>query len=174
MKTTELIILALTLAIDSFLAMIAIGCLGKNKRRIFISLAIIIGIFHFAMPLAGNLVSSLFQNILSDYAKYISSAVFLFLGIKMIIEAFKHEKPKYNLSFIGMLGIGYLLSIDALAAGFSIGLISSQNIFLQAGIIAVSSFIFGYAGSILGRRCSTWNTKILHLIGGGIFIILAF
>lgn len=174
MLIPSIIILALTLAIDSFVALFAIGASANaQQKKVFLRLALLIGMFHFFMPLIGWYFSSLVVDYLQNYGVYISGAIFAILGFRMIKEAFQDEPPVMVVNVLKAVMLSYALSIDALAAGFSLSLTHTPySIFLISSIFALASFAISFIGYLAGQRCSKWNSKYSYIFGGIVLIAL--
>ena len=83
-----IITIAVSLSMDAFSLSLAYGTLNLRKKDI-ISLAVIVGIYHFFMPLLGNLAGSMFLNVFPVSPAVIVFVVLGFIGIQMIIEGIK-------------------------------------------------------------------------------------
>lgn len=174
MSLLTLIIIAIALGLDSFVALFAIGASGNcQSKKIFFRLSLLIGMFHFFMPIIGSFFSTMLISHIQNYATYLSAAIFAILGLKMIKEAFGNEAPQIVINISKALLLSYALSIDALAAGFSIALVKEQySIYTISTIFAVVAFSMSYIGYYFGNKCSSWNTKYSYIVGGIALIIL--
>lgn len=175
MSFLALLIIALALGVDSLVALFAIGASGNcQSKKIFFRLSLIIGLFHFFMPLIGSFFSSLLIQYISTYAVYLSAAIFALLGFKMIKEGFVSEPPQIVINLSKAILLSYALSIDALAAGFSLTLVAEQlSIYVISLLFAVVAFLMSYIGYFIGRKCSHLNTKYSYMTGGLVLIVLA-
>lgn len=174
MSLLTLFIIAIALGLDSFVALFAIGASGNcQSKRIFFRLSLLIGMFHFFMPIIGSFFSTILLSHIQNYATYLSAAIFAILGFKMIKEAFGDEVPQIVITLSKALLLSYALSIDALAAGFSVTLVKEQySIYAISSIFASVAFLMSYIGYYLGNKCSNWNTKYSYILGGVVLIIL--
>lgn len=175
MSFLALSVIAIALGVDSLVALFAIGASGNcQSKKIFFRLSLIIGLFHFMMPIIGSLFSALLINYISEYATYLSAAIFALLGFKMIKEGFVSEPPQIVINLSKAILLSYALSIDALAAGFSLTLVKeSFSIYVISLLFAVVAFSMSYIGYYIGRKCSHLNTKYSYLTGGLVLVILA-
>ncbi len=172
MNFLELLILAFTLGIDGFISLLVLSSVCKYSEKKYFYVIFSVAFFHFVMTLVGAIVSKALVDYISEYAHYLSAAVFSFIGIKMMKEAFVNDSPSFKFSFSGVILFSYLLSVDALATGFSLALLGENRAIYSALIIAVGALVMSYAGHLLGKKCSTWNTKWTHMIAGLIMLIL--
>lgn len=175
MSILTFFIIAVALGVDSLVALFAIGASGNcQSKKIFFRLSLIIGLFHFFMPLIGSFFSSLLIDYISTYAVYLSAAIFALLGFKMIKEGFVSEPPQIVINLSKAILLSYALSIDALATGFSLTLIDGNfSIYLISLLFAVVAFMMSYIGYYIGRKCSNLNTKYSYVAGGLVLIGLA-
>lgn len=174
MSLLTLFVIAIALGIDSLVALFAIGASGNcQSKRIFLRLSLIIGFFHFFMPIIGSFFSSLLVSHISEGANYISAAIFAILGFKMIKEAFGDEQPQIVINITKAILLSYALSIDALAVGFSLSLVAERYSIYEIGaLFAVVAFSMSYIGYYIGNRCSQFSTKYSYIVGGIVLIIL--
>lgn len=164
--------IAVSLSMDAFSLSLAYGTLNISKKDIH-SLAIIVCIYHFFMPLLGNKVGSIFLRIFPINPNLIVFIVLLFIGIQMIIESIKGNEEIKLLSFIEKIMFGLAVSIDSFSVGISLQSISTKNV-ICAGIFSLSSLIFTYLGLILGKKISSIIGKLATIIGGITLIIIGF
>ena len=161
---------AIALSLDAFSLSIIYGTIIDNKK-IIIKTSIIVGIFHFFMPLLGYLLSNLvILNIVSN-TNFLSFIIFLILGIEMILNK-NEETNLINLSnILNILIFALTVSIDS----FSIGIaISKDSILIPIITFSIVSLIFTYIGLILGNKLKNIFGSITTKIGGLILIILSF
>ena len=94
MSTIGVLITALALAMDAMSLSIyqGIASTEAQKKQNFIKIILTFGIFQFAMALVGSLSGTLFIHYISLYSKYVSFAIFLFLGLMMLREALKKRR----------------------------------------------------------------------------------
>lgn len=161
---------AIALSLDAFSLSIIYGTIIDNKK-IIIKTSIIVGIFHFFMPLLGYLITNLLiLNIVSNI-NFLSFIIFLILGIEMILNK-NEETNLINLSnILNILIFALTVSIDS----FSIGIaISKDSILIPIITFSIVSLIFTYIGLILGNKLKNIFGSITTKIGGLILIILSF
>lgn len=177
-----LIILAITLAIDSFATCLSIGMSNHNtKKSRIIILIVCITLFHLIMPLIGYSISSI-SNINPEIGKYLTGTIFSILGLKMISDGVKPVKSTANntqakaisFSYLNIIIISTSLSIDALAAGFTIPLINLEC----SAITAAATFsLFAFILSIIGYYCGRLLEKITkvysNIFAGALMLALA-
>lgn len=163
------IIIGISLSMDAFSLALLYGTLGLSQKQ-KILLSIIVGIYHFIMPLLGLS----FGNAISNYIPYslniIVGIIFIVIGIEMIISSIKDKDKIYLINFIGFLLFGFSVSIDSFTTGIGLKLVN--NNFLEVGTIflLISSFFTFLGlniGSFLHKKVGFYAT-----IGGGIVLII--
>ena len=160
---------AVALSLDAFSLAIIYGTILQDKKTI-IKLSIIVGLFHFFMPLLGHTLSNLLISKIITKTNFISFIIFLILGIQMFISK-NDDKDLINLSsFLNILLFAFTVSIDS----FSIGIaISKESILLPIVTFSIVSSIFTYVGLIIGKNLKKVLGKYTTKIGGVILIILS-
>lgn len=90
MGITELLLLAVGLAMDAFAVSIGNGLsMKKSDIKAALAIALSFGIFQAAMPLAGYFLGSAFENIIKQFDHYIALIFLGFIGGKMIYDGIK-------------------------------------------------------------------------------------
>jgi len=165
------IIIGISLSMDAFSLSLVYGTLNFSKKRMLL-LSLIVGLYHFFMPLFGAFFGNLITKYLVIDLDFVVFLIFLVIGIEMIISSIKENK---DVSYIGILGFfmfGFSVSIDSFTTG--IGLNAINNNYLEVSIIfAIISTMFTYLGLKLGKFLSDKAGKRSTIIGGFILILLA-
>ena len=170
--------LSLGLAMDAFAVCISYGICNKNFK--FISafrLSFHTALFQILMPLAGYFLGNFLGKIVSQYSSFIAFILLLILGIKMLVESFfKKEEECKRVDFSkgrALIFICIATSIDAFAAGISLGLIGLP-IFISLIFIGIITFLMSMLGVYLGRIIGGFIEKWAEIVGGLILIIIGF
>ena len=162
------IIVGVSLSMDAFSLALAYGTYGlNNKEKILLS--VIVGCFHFFMPLIGLW----FGNIIFSYfvfnIRIVVSVIFSVIGISMIISSINDNEERIMVSLIGFLLFGLSVSIDSFTTGIGLNSINS-NYFQVSCIFMFISGVFTYMGLYLGvilnKNFGKWSTFV-----GGIVLI---
>ena len=91
MNIILIFIIAVSLSMDAFSLSLAYGTISMSKKEIRL-LSIIVGIYHFFMPILGMLIGKFIFNIMHISGDLIVLIIFSFIGINMIIESLKKEE----------------------------------------------------------------------------------
>ncbi len=150
---------------DAFFLSLAYGSLNL-KKNIMVVLSLIVGLYHFFMPIFG--IS--FGRLLRINNNYIVSIIFFIIGINMILEV-KKEKEIKPLSLFYMLLFGLSVSIDSFTIGVGLSKIMKFT-FLCPLTFSIVSFTFTYIGLLFGKKINELIGNISIILGGITIIIL--
>ena len=157
-------IIAVSLSMDAFSLSLAYGTISMSKKEINL-LSVIVGIYHFFMPILGMFIGDFIFDILNINQNIIVLIIFSFIGISMIIESFKQEEKLNKMKIGEMILFGLAVSIDSFSVGIGINNISN-NFILCSSIFSITSFIFTYVGLKLGKKLNLLIGRLATLIGG--------
>ena len=163
-------IVAVSLSMDAFSLALAYGTISLTKKEIN-ALSIIVGIYHFFMPILGMIFGNFITDIVHIGGDLIVLLIFSFIGIDMIIESFKNEDRIIKLKLSEMILFGLAVSIDSFSIGIGINNISN-NFLICSLIFSVTSMTFTYIGLLLGNKLNQLIGKISTIIGGITLILL--
>lgn len=155
---------------DAFSLALIYGTQGINKKDKII-LSLIVGIYHFVMPLIGLSIGIYITNKLIINANVLVGIILCLIAIEMIISSFKDEEERFLLTLPGYLIFGLSVSVDSLTTGIGLPAIT-ENYFLTATIFSITSLIFTYLGLNLGNTLNKKYGKVSTIIGGSILFSL--
>ena len=164
------LIIGISLSMDAFSLALIYGTQSISKRNKII-LSIIVGIYHFVMPLLGVFLGNVILKYLVINLSIVVSIIFLFIGIEMIISSMKDDSHDFVVSIFGFLIFGLSVSIDSFTTGIGLNVINN-NYLEVSSIFCVISGSFTYLGLILGNKLGSIFGKLSTIIGGVILIIL--
>lgn len=170
MKIITIFLIAVSLSMDAFSLALIYGTQGINKKDKII-LSLIVGIYHFVMPLIGLSIGIYITNKLIINASILVGIILCLIAIEMIISSFKDEEEKFLLTLPGYLIFGLSVSVDSLTTGIGLPAIT-ENYFLTATIFSITSLIFTYLGLNLGNILNKKYGKVSTIIGGSILFSL--
>lgn len=170
MNIILIFIIGVSLSMDAFSLSLAYGTLSFNKKEIK-ELSIIVGLYHFIMPIIGMNLGKYIIRIIKINPNIITSIIFLFIGTNMIIDIKKTKNKIIKLKLGEMILFGFAVSIDSFSIG--IGLNNISNNFIICSIIfSLTSYTFTYMGLILGKKISSIIGNIAMILGGFTLIFL--
>ena len=123
MGILELLIIAIGVSMDAFAVSVCKGlaCHEKPRKTAFLC-GVWFGVFQMLMPLVGYLIGSVFANYIEDFDHWIAFILLLFIGGKMIKDAFAKELPdeecdekSNDLSPTKMLVLAIVASVTSIA-----------------------------------------------------------
>ncbi len=164
------LIIGISLSMDAFSLALIYGTQSISKRNKII-LSIIVGIYHFVMPLLGVFLGNIILKYLVINLSIVVSIIFLFIGIEMIISSIKEDSHDFVVSIFGFLIFGLSVSIDSFTTGIGLNVINN-NYLEVSSIFCIVSGSFTYLGLILGNKLGSIFGKLSTIIGGVILIIL--
>ena len=170
LKIITLIVISISLSMDAFSLALIYGTQGINKKN-KILLSVIVGIYHFIMPLIGILIGTIITRKIIINTNIVVGVILSLIALEMIISSFKEEKPKYLLTIPNYLLFGLSVSIDSLTTGIGLSLITHKYI-LSSILFAITSLSFTYLGLNLGDKLNKKYGKISTLLGGIILLVL--
>lgn len=173
MITLEILLLGLGLAIDAGVVSFALGLTTSDeekKKRLLMGVVIclLFGFFQFLMLWIGSYGGYLFAFSSYGYlSQVVVCGVFLLIGVKLFQEAQKDEQKELNWGMVSLLILATATSIDALAAGISLGTLpDARESALKIGIITFFVCSIFYLISFL---FSSIPHRWLMRLGGVIF-----
>ena len=157
--------LAISLSMDAFFLSLAYGSLNLNKMTMYL-LSVVVGLYHFFMPILGIL----FGELLQIKSNYIVSIIFFVIGINMILDLCSNKEIKpISLPYILLFGLS--VSLDSFTIGVGLSSIMKFTILCPFTFSLVSA-LFTYLGLMLGKKANEIIGNIAIVIGGLTLIIL--
>jgi len=139
--------------------------------------SVLFGLFQAIMPLAGWWGAALLHGtVLITRGHWISSALLLIVGGKMIWESFHPDgecpDPDEAFKLKNLLALAVATSLDALAVGISLSFLGSGILF-EAAVIGIVTFCVSYIGVHAGHRLSHLFGERMETVGGIVLIAIA-
>ena len=175
MNFFEIFLIALSMSMDAFAVCLAAGTQeGTSGPRPTFRLAFHFGLFQFLMPVIGWFAGTGVLRYVSAYGQWLAFGLLAFVGIRMVRSGLDQNDagPRNNPSRGWTLVLlAFATSIDALAIGFSLGLIG-LIIWFPAVVIGVVTGLISWLGILLGNRLGARFGKRMEIIGGIILILI--
>ena len=175
MNFFEILLIALSMSMDAFAVCLAAGTQADTTGpRPTFRLAFHFGLFQFLMPVIGWFAGTTVLRYISSFDQWVAFGLLAFVGVRMIRSGINQNNmvAKANPSrgwTLVMLAIA--TSMDALAIGFSLGLVG-VIIWYPAVVIGVVTGLVSWLGILLGNRLSVKFGKRMEIIGGIILILM--
>ena len=176
MTYTELLFLALALAVDAFVVAFSY-CLVIKKQKFenVLKLMLATGGGQFLMPVIGWYGANLVHGYVEAVDHWIAFFVFAALGVNIIYHAFDNRSEAALqakvLSFKVLAMIGVATSIDAMVSGLTLYFMR-VDVWQAASLIGFVSFVMTIFGFHLARHLKRLPTKYLEIASGVILIAL--
>ncbi len=170
----EVLLLAFALSMDAFAVSVGLGVKSQNFNKVLaLKVALFFGIFQALMPLIGYLASLGIGSVIESIDHWIAFFLLSAIGGKMLYESFQ-ENTEDEIAIITnkvLLILAIATSIDAMAAGFTLGLLA-LNPFISMVIIGIITFLFSYIGVFLGTKGGSFLENKAEKLGGVILIAI--
>lgn len=180
----EISLIGIGLAMDAFAVSVCKGIkMQKLKKSHLLVIVLFFSGFQMLMPLCGWLLGKQFVEYIEAFDHWISFGLLAFIGIKMVIEAFRGDEEcccdekdtKLNIKELFLLAVA--TSIDALAAGLAFSTEKNLSIIVSIIIIGVITFVICAIGVLIGHLCIKFGGKlgekfqfVAELLGGCVLV----
>lgn len=162
--------IGLSLSMDTFSLSLSIGTTSPTTKQI-IKTSIIVGIFHFIMPLFGSTIGNIFsKNIIQT--NYITFTIFIILALQMFLNRNSEEKVDI-LTVFSMILFAISVSLDSFSVGIAFG-ITKESIIISGLIFSIVSATFTYLGLKLGKKLTEKYQEKTTYLGILLMLIIAF
>lgn len=189
MNSLELLVLSAALGTDLFSVAVPIG-MNRMRRKIIFRAAVVFALFHIVLILAGYYIGHFLGSVMEKFGTYhseypllvmenwasiLGALVLIGLGIYMIRENVVGITPNKNkahpLQGFSLFVLATSVSIDALAAGFSMGMMDVDLVKLSI-ILGIVIFFIALLGLGLGRKVGRYIGGRAELVGGMVLALL--
>lgn len=175
MKILELVLVGISLAMDTFAVSVCKGLsVGKVRARHYLTVGAWFGGFQALMLALGYLLGAAFERYIVSVDHWIAFVLLGLIGGNMIKEGVSGKEEKVDESFAprSMVMLAIATSIDALAVGVTFALVSGLGIVLSAAVVGAITFVISAAGLKIGNIFGVKYRSGAEIVGGCILIIL--
>lgn len=171
----EVLLIAVGLSMDAMVVSLCAGISGYTASpRPALRISFAFGFFQTIMPVLGWVAGSAISSWAAGIDHWLAFALLSFVGIRMIRSGLRPEGPDSSCdptqgSTLVVLSIA--TSIDALAVGFSIALLSAP-ILLPALVIGLVTFSLSFLATHMGRRLNLRFGKRMEIVGGLVLALI--
>ena len=163
-------LIALGLSMDAFSVSLLYGTFSFETKKI-LKVSLIVGIFHFIMPLIGNYLGYAVLNLIPFKIEIFTFLIFSLIGIDMIVETFKKTDIKIIDNIIETILFSLAVSIDSLITGVSLKYLTS-SLLVSYFTFFIVSMVMTYLGFNLGKKINLKYGNLSTLFGGFLLIII--
>ena len=144
-----------------------------RKKKIFL-IALTFGVFQGVMPMIGYFAGSIFASFFSKITPYLALVLLVFIGVKMIVEAFKtdYDINKSYLTKNILFFQAIATSVDALAVGLVFIAVPIGTALLDFLLIAATTFLISLFSVYIGKKFGDLFSNKAQIAGGIILIII--
>ncbi len=173
MDFLTVLLIAVSLAMDAFAVSVIGGAtIPRLTARSVFRLSFHFGLFQFLMPVAGWLLSRSLIHLTGVYSGWIAFLLLTGVGLNMIREGMQEENGTETQDISrgwSLVSLSVATSLDALAIGITLGLMTIQVLY-PALIIGIVASAFSLAGIYIGKKTGHLMGGKIHFIGGLILI----
>jgi len=175
MHLATILLIAVGLAMDAFAVSIVTGSVYRELHvKHVLRMALFFGGFQAVMPVIGFLAGLSLKGYIAACDHWIAFGLLSLVGGKMIYESFQIEAAEKNRdpsNLPVLLALSVATSIDALAVGITLSLLTS-SIAVAVTIIGVVTFGLSYAGVYIGKRFGHFFESRIEVVGGLILVAI--
>lgn len=170
LELVSILLIGISLSMDTFSLSLSLGSLVKEN--IYLKFfPFLVGIFHFFMPIIGNLIGMQIIKTFDIASNIILGLILIFLGINLAIHYFKDEEIKIDLKFLSIILLAFSVSLDSFSVGIGINNLTTKY-FLSSLIFSICSFSFTVMGIIIGKYSNKYIGKYANLLGIILLLVL--
>ena len=172
MNIFEIILLSITICIDSFILCLLTKI---NKKRYYFLIPFIFTMFQCLFLYLGYFLGDLLETIISNNYKYIIFIIFSFMGLKLMVDTIsnkgKDEIILTNFSLVMLQSIS--TSFDSLFLGMPLALNNINQITLLI-TLSISTFTICLLALLIRKKVNNKYDDIINIIGSIILFFFAF
>ncbi len=175
MSVLEIVLIAVSLALDAAIVAVGAGALAHVRPRAALKVALFFGAFQAAMPLLGLVLGLGFREYLLAYGHVVGFVLLLLVGGKMFFESFGEEDAERERDITKtstLLLLAVATSIDAFVVGITFNFVP-VNVPVAIAVIGIVTFLMALAGVYFGRRSKHLFGNHIELGGALVLIALA-
>lgn len=161
-------IMALAVGMDAFSVSLGLGIYKIRIRHIFL-IGIVVGFFHFVMPLLGVVTGNFISDRFGTFTFYIGGVLLVIVGLQMIVSSFQSQTTMFLPIGWGLILFSILVSLDSFSVGLSLGIFGVRLFAIVVSFACVTTFLT-WSGMFIGRKIQNMLGVYAELFGGCIFV----
>ena len=175
MGIVEIVLIAVSLAMDAFAVSLVAGAAGQARgARPAFRLSFHFGLFQFFMPLVGWTLGVSVVAYLASAGQWIAFGLLVFIGLRMIrsgLSPGKRTGRKDLTRGLTLVILSVATSIDALAVGFSLAMMN-VSVWYPCAVIGIVTSALSLVGTRLGSRLRSSIADRAEIAGGVILVLI--
>ncbi len=124
-----------------------------------------VGLFHFIMPIGGNLLRKIIDKIIIVPSKTLFIIIIIFIIIGILLD----KENNISKKILNPILFAFIVSIDSFSVGVSL---SKSILIISCSIFSVTSSLFTLIGFKIGNIIYNNSTKYTKFISISILIIV--
>lgn len=160
----ETILIAISLSMDAFSLAISLSTLKLKNIKVY-RYAFMVGLFHFIMPIGGNLLRKIIDKIIIVPSKTLFIIIIIFIIIGILLD----KENNISKKILNPILFAFIVSIDSFSVGVSL---SKSILIISCSIFSVTSSLFTLIGFKIGNIIYNNSTKYTKFISISILIIV--
>ena len=172
MQLISIFVIAIGLSMDAFSLSILYGTLNFNKQKTIL-LSFFVGVFHFFMPLLGNMLGIVLLRVLPVTTNFVVGIIFFVISVQMFLSVFKKEEIIDLKGILAIIFFAFTVSIDSFSVGIGLNAIFKNNL-IAVSIFSITSFMFTFVGLSIGSRLTQKFGKVSIIIGSIVLFTMSF
>lgn len=160
----ETILIAISLSMDAFSLAISLSTLKLKNIKVY-RYAFMVGLFHFIMPIGGNLLRKIIDKIVIVPSKTLFIIIIIFIIIGILLD----KENNISKKILNPILFAFIVSIDSFSVGVSL---SKSILIISCSIFSVTSSLFTLIGFKIGNIIYNNSTKYTKFISISILIIV--
>lgn len=170
MSNFVIFLVAISLSMDAFSLSLLYGTLDlEPKKELLVS--IIVGMFHFFMPIIGLIFGKITVNLIDTKIDRITGIIFIGLAVEMLLSINNKDDIKELVGIISLFFFALAVSVDSFFMGINLG-INNTNIILSSTIFMITSMVFTLIGLKIGNKIKIKMGNLSTIVGSIILLIL--
>jgi manganese efflux pump family protein len=174
MNIYSIVLIGVGLSMDAFAAALVKGLCSKDLRYgLALKVGLYFGVFQGFMVWLGYTLGLSFSGLINAFDHWVAFVLLALIGGKMIYEGFQPKDLSCEVdpgtSVKAMITISIATSIDALAVGISLALLST-DIVSTSLIISFVTFALSFLGVRIGKRWAAKLDNTAEIMGGLVLI----
>ncbi|MCX7986988.1 MAG: manganese efflux pump MntP family protein [Bacteroidales bacterium] len=163
------------LSFDTFAVSLSCGIKEKNIQFLAATrIAIVFAIFQALMPLLGWFLGITISNYVVSIDHWIAFVLLWIIGIKMVLDAWNHEKNDSSLNINDpkvIISLSLATTMDAFVIGITFAFLK-VHIPMVLLIIGATTYIFSMLGMLFGKKLGQHIGNKVEFLGGIILMAI--
>jgi putative Mn2+ efflux pump MntP len=176
MVSIEILLIALALSVDAFAVSMAASASGRVNGAVSAGrLAFHFGLFQFFMPVIGWAAGATLERGIAAVDHWVAFVLLVVVGARMFRAGLNPRvlAPHRDVSRgMPLLALSTAVSVDALAVGFSLGMLK-VDIWIPSVVIGLVAMTMSLIGIALGSGLHARLGRFAELAGGVVLIAIA-